>query len=143
MTQPTASTTYASVTRIEGCSPMYGMPAMAPIHAITARISEMRKTIWLGAFKVGMFPPLYKISLAARNTPTRHRWSSLATDQHGRSACCGSSIVFSAVGFVSQAWALIHSIVSFLEVNFPKKRTWPLGHAIRTRQMPSFCAGDN
>jgi hypothetical protein len=41
----------------------------APIHAITARISETRKTIWLGAFKVGMFPPLYKISLARPEIP--------------------------------------------------------------------------
>jgi hypothetical protein len=41
-----------------GCSPTYGMAAKAPIHAITARISETRNTIWLGAFKVGMFPSL-------------------------------------------------------------------------------------
>ena len=43
---------------------------------------------------------------------------SLTTDQHERSACCGSSIVSS--GFVSRGWALIQSIASCSEVNFPK-----------------------
>jgi hypothetical protein len=115
----------------------------APIHAITARISETRKTIWLDAFKVGMFPPLYKISLAAWSTPTRHRRSSLATGQHDRSASCGSSIVFSATGFVSRGCALIQTIASRSEVNLPKKCTAPLGHSICTRQISPSCTGNN
>jgi hypothetical protein len=43
-----------------------------------------------------------------------------ATDQHDRSACCGSSIVFFAKGFVRLEWALTQSITSRSEVNFPK-----------------------
>ena len=58
-------------------------------------------------------------------------------DQHDRS---GSGVV---TGAVSWGWASIHRIASFSEVNFPKKCTAPLGHAIRTRQMPFFCAGDS
>ena len=50
----------ASVTRIEGCSP-YGIAMKTPIHAIMARISETRKTIWFGAFKVGMFHLFIKL----------------------------------------------------------------------------------
>jgi len=37
---------------------------------------------------------------------------------------------------------VIHSIASFSEVNFPKWLFLPLGHVIRTRQMPPFCTGD-
>ena len=55
--QPSASTTYASVMKIEGCSPMYGMWAKKLIHATMATASETRKTICFGAFKVGMLPP--------------------------------------------------------------------------------------
>ena len=40
--------------------------------------------------------------------------------QHNRSARCGASIVFFAKGFVRLEWALIQSIASRLEVNFPK-----------------------
>jgi hypothetical protein len=43
-----------------------------------------------------------------------------ATDQHDRSASCGSSIVFFAKGFVRLEWALTQSITSRSEVNFPK-----------------------
>ena len=57
MTQPTASTIYASVIRIEGCSPMYGMAAKDPIHATMAMTSEMRKVICVGALSLGMFAP--------------------------------------------------------------------------------------
>jgi hypothetical protein len=50
--QPAASAINAIVVRIEGCSPMYGMDAKWLIHAITARISEIRKTAFVGAFNM-------------------------------------------------------------------------------------------
>jgi hypothetical protein len=50
--------------------------------------------------------------------------------------------VFSAVGIPSRGWAVIHSIASFSEVNFPTWLFLPFGHVMRTRQMRPFCTGD-
>ena len=63
-----------------------------------------------------------------------------ATDQHDQSACCAQSIVSS--GFVNRGWALIQSIASCSEVNFPKWCTARLGHTIFTRQIMPSCTGD-
>jgi hypothetical protein len=64
-----------------------------------------------------------------------------AAGQHDRSACYASSIVSS--GFVSRGWALIQSVASRSEVNFPKWCTDRLGHTIFTRQILPSCTGDN
>jgi len=49
--QPSASTFYAIVIRIEGCSSMTGMGVNTPIHAMTKRISETINTNNFGACK--------------------------------------------------------------------------------------------
>jgi len=48
----------------------------------------------------------------------------------------------SSAGIVSREWPAIQSTASFLEANFPKWRTAPLGHTIRTRQMSPSRTGN-
>jgi hypothetical protein len=56
--QPAASTINAIVIRSDGCSPTYGTEISQPIHAIMARMSDIRKMACLGAFRRSMAPPI-------------------------------------------------------------------------------------
>jgi hypothetical protein len=55
----------------------------------------------------------------------------------------GSAVSIVSSGFVSRGWALIQSIASCSEVNFPKWCTDRLAHTIFTRQILPSCTGDN